>query len=151
MGEGHEFAVWWRVAAWLGSCGGGSGQGGLFVGLDVTRLATATPAWLQALAEDQTQLWGKYAAALLGEHGEQLPALPLHDPRAAAVLIAPTVATLEHRTVAVSTSNGDLRGQLHVARNGDSNAATVTVATAIDYSRFLSSLLDSLVPVGRDS
>lgn len=121
------------------------------VGLDVTRLATATSEWLQALAEDQTQLWGQYAAALLSEHGDQLPPLPLHDPLAAAVLIDPTVATLEHRTVAVSTSNDDLRGQLHAARNGDPNAATVEVATAVDHSRFLSSLLDSLVPVGRDS
>ena len=114
-------------------------------------LATATSEWLQALAEDQTQLWGQYAAALLSEHGDQLPPLPLHDPLAAAVLIDPTVATLEHRTVAVSTSNDDLRGQLHAARNGDPNAATVEVATAVDHSRFLSSLLDSLVPVGRDS
>ena len=121
------------------------------VGLDVTRLATATSEWLQALAEDQTQLWGQYAAALLSEHGDQLPPLPLHDPLAAAVLIDPTVATLEHRTVAVSTSNDDLRGQLHAARNGDPNAATVEVATAVNHSRFLSSLLDSLVPVGRDS
>lgn len=121
------------------------------VSLDVTRLATATPEWLQALAEDQTQLWGQYAAALLSEHGDQLPALPLHDPLAAAVLIDPTVATLEHRTIAVSTSNDDLRGQLHVTRSGDLNAAAVQVATAIDHSRFLSSLLDSLLPVRRDS
>lgn len=43
------------------------------VGLDVTRLATATPAWLQALAEDQTQLWGNMRLRCSASMGSSCP------------------------------------------------------------------------------
>lgn len=112
------------------------------VGLDVTRQATATRDWLAQL--DPTQLWGQYAAVLLSDAGAELPALPLHDPLAAAVLIDPTLVGLEDATVTVSTSHDERRGQTILTTPGAPGAGRAHVASTVDHERFLTSLLPSL-------
>jgi len=125
------------------------------VGLDVTRATTATREWLESVATDPTQLWGQYAAALLGNDGAALPSLPLHDPLAAALLADPELGTYQQQRVAVDLSESELRGQTRstpVTRSTEPHSdlqetgGIANITVTVDRPLFLSRLLESLVP-----
>ncbi|MFD8492802.1 nucleoside hydrolase [Amycolatopsis sp. NPDC059657] len=116
------------------------------VPLDLTRKATVTRLWLERIAVDQDRLWGRLAAMLLAVPGK-LPAFPLHDPLAAAILLDPTFATYRHTPVVVDLDE-DRRGQ---TRDADAeHAPAVAIAVEARTSTLLDLLIHALMP-GRAS
>lgn len=112
------------------------------VPLDVTRKATVTRLWLERLAADQDRLWGRMAAMLLAVPGK-LPAFPLHDPLAAAILLDPTIARLHRTSVAVDLGERR-RGQTRAVKAA--HPAGSAVAVAADTSTLLEQLTHALMP-----
>ncbi|MFB9927603.1 nucleoside hydrolase [Amycolatopsis halotolerans] len=112
------------------------------VPLDVTRKATVTRLWLERLATDQDRLWGRMAAILLAVPGK-LPAFPLHDPLAAAILLDPTIARLHRASVTVDLGE-QRRGQTRAVKAA--YPAGSAVAVAADTSTLLEQLTHALMP-----
>ncbi|WP_336159346.1 nucleoside hydrolase [Amycolatopsis sp. VC5-11] len=111
------------------------------VPLDVTRKATVTRLWLERLAADQDRLWGRMAAMLLAMPGK-VPAFPLHDPLAAAILLDPSIARFRHASVTVDV--GERRGQTRI---GEATPGVNTaVVVAADASALLAQLTHALLP-----
>ncbi|MCG3751871.1 nucleoside hydrolase [Amycolatopsis sp. Poz14] len=114
------------------------------VPLDVTRNATVTRLWLERRAADQDRLWGRMAAMLLAMPGK-LPAFPLHDPLAAAILLDPSIARFCHASVTVDV--GERRGQ---TQTGEATpGANTAVVVAADASALLAQLTHALLPCRR--
>ncbi|PXY16506.1 nucleoside hydrolase [Prauserella muralis] len=113
-----------------------------FVGLDVTRHVQPTTDWLRALADDPLP-WGPYAHALAALPAEQRPPLPLHDPLAAAVLLAPDITTRHSGHVTVELTDDEHRG--HTSLHPDPRCGTrVHVAAEVDATAALQVLLHGL-------
>lgn len=111
------------------------------VPLDVTRKATVTRLWLERLATDRDRLWGRDAAMLLAASGK-LPAFPLHDPLAAAILLDPTIATHRHSPITVDLRDHH-RGQTRATETDP--APPVAVVVGADASALLDQLLQALL------
>jgi len=111
------------------------------VPLDVTRKATVTRLWLERLATDQDRLRGRVAAMLLTAPGK-LPAFPLHDPLAGAILLDPTIATYRHSPITVDLTDHH-RGQTCATETD--LAPPVAVVTGADTSALLDQLLQALL------
>ncbi|GAA1033734.1 MULTISPECIES: nucleoside hydrolase [Amycolatopsis] len=112
------------------------------VPLDVTRKATVTRLWLERLAADEDRLWGRMATMLLALPGK-LPAFPLHDPLAAAILLDPEIARL-HRTSVTVDLGERRRGQTRAVKT--EHPARSAVAVAADTGRLLAQLTHALLP-----
>ncbi|UKD51086.1 nucleoside hydrolase [Amycolatopsis sp. FU40] len=112
------------------------------VPLDVTRKATVTRLWLERLAADQDRLRGRMAAMFLAVPGK-LPAFPLHDPLAAAILLDPAIARFQRTPVTVDVGE-QRRGQTRTVRAA--YTAEVAVAVAADTSALLEQLIHALMP-----
>jgi purine nucleosidase len=117
------------------------------VPLDLTRKATVTRLWLERLAVDQDRLWGRLAAMLLAVPGK-LPAFPLHDPLAGAILLDPTFATYRYTSVVVDLEE-NRRGQTRDAYA--EHAPAVAVAVEARTSTLLDLLIHALMPGRRSS
>lgn len=113
------------------------------VPLDLTRKATVTRLGLERLAVDQDRLWGRPAAMLLAMPGK-LPAFPLHDPLAAAILLDPAFATYRRTPVRVDLGD-DRRGQTRDA----GQTPAVAVAVEARTSTLLGLLTRAVLPGSR--
>jgi purine nucleosidase len=109
--------------------------------LDVTRQATVTRILLQRIAADQDRLWGRVAAMLLAAPGK-LPALPLHDLLAAAILVDPTLAAYRDSPITVDLGHRQ-RGRTRAAERD--HVPAVAVAISADTRKLLGQLLRALI------
>jgi purine nucleosidase len=124
------------------------------VGLDVTHRALATPEVRRAVRAVGTRAAG-FVDELLEfftstyelEQGFAHP--PVHDPCAVALVIDPSIFTIERRPIDIELRGVLTRGMTVVDRRGPQTPESATrVATGIDVARFWSLVVDALERIG---
>ncbi len=124
------------------------------VGLDVTHQALATPAVREAVRAVGTRP-AKFVDELLEFFGETylesqgFTAPPVHDPCAVALVIDPSIFTIERRPVAIELTGTHTLGMTVTDFRAPAPEDCRTyVATGIDVDRFWALVVDALVRIG---
>lgn len=113
------------------------------VGLELTNQLQPDTGWWQALATDDPHPWAAQASALAGLDPAHRPAVPLHDPLAAAALANPAVLTTRPGTVTVDLSDGATRGRTHTQPDETSSSR---VGVTVDVEAALAVLQQGILP-----
>ncbi len=157
MGEGNrhpvaEFNVWADPEALQVVLD--SGVPTTLCGLDVTHQALATPAVLERLAAQGTELARTVGELLVFFRDAyrttfDLPDPPLHDPVAIARVIDPAIVTTISANVVVETSGTYTRGATVVDRHGVTDRpVNAQVAVGLDVEAFWALVLDAIAHLG---
>jgi purine nucleosidase len=110
------------------------------VPLDLTRHATVTRLWAQHLAAGHIVL-ARRLAVLARAVSQWLPAFPLHDALAAAILLDPTRATCRHTAINVDLQQPG-RGRTRAVDSGKNEP--VAVVAGVDSTSLLKQLVRAL-------